>query len=155
MKVFEVMTTTVITINKDATILDAMKIMKDKEVGFLVIEDDKKAIGVITDRDIVLSLAKEISPNTNISKIMKKYVITVNLNEDVSNASDIMGYMQVKRLVVINENDDIVGVLSLTDLARCPLTEEIALETLIEISYTYPTKYLETDNLFQISAYIF
>lgn len=155
MKVFEVMTPIVITIKKDSTILNAMKIMKDKDVGFLIIEEDNKPIGVITDRDIVLTLAKEISPNTNISKVMKKYVITVNLNEDISNASDIMGYMQVRRLVVVNDSEDIVGILSLTDLARCPLTDEIALETMIEISYTYPTKKVENDKIYQTNAFIF
>ena len=155
MKVSEVMTTKVISIKKDDTILYAMKVMKEKDVGFLIVEENKKALGVITDRDIVLALAKEISTNTNISKIMKKYVITVNLNEEISNASDVMGYMQVHRLVVTNDLDEIVGILSLTDLARHPLTEEVALETLIEISYSYPTKYLETDNILQTNAYIF
>lgn len=155
MKVSEVMTTKVISIKKDDTILNAMKVMKEKDVGFLIVEENKKALGVITDRDIVLALAKEISTNTNISKIMKKYVITVNLNEEISNASDVMGYMQVHRLVVTNDTDEIVGILSLTDLARHPLTEEVALETLIEISYSYPTKYLETDNILQTNAYIF
>lgn len=155
MKVSEVMTTKVISIKKDDTILNAMKVMREKDVGFLIVEENKKALGVITDRDIVLALAKEISTNTNISKIMKKYVITVNLNEEISNASDVMGYMQVHRLVVTNDTDEIVGILSLTDLARHPLTEEVALETLIEISYSYPTKYLETDNILQTNAYIF
>lgn len=155
MKVLEVMTAKVISIEKDNTILDAMKVMTDKDVGFLIIEENKKALGVITDRDIIISLSKEISSNTNISKIMKKYVITVNQNEDISKASDIMGYMQVRRLVVTNDDGEIVGVLSLTDLAMNTLTEEIALETMIEISYTYPTKNMESDNIFQTNAYIF
>ena len=155
MKVSEVMTARVISIQKECSILDVMKLMKDKNVGFVVIEEDKEAIGVITDRDIVLSLSKEISHHTSISKIMKKYVISINEKIDISEASDIMGYMQVRRLVVVNDLNKIVGVLSLSDLARCTLTEEMALETLIEISYDYPTKNFENDNLFQISAYIF
>ena len=155
MKVSEVMTARVISIQKECSILDVMKLMKDKNVGFVVIEENKEAIGVITDRDIVLSLSKEISYHTSISKIMKKYVISINEKIDISEASDIMGYMQVRRLVVVNDSNKIVGVLSLSDLAKCTLTEEIALETLIEISYDYPTKNFENDNLFQISAYIF
>ena len=155
MKVSDVMTTRVISIKKENSILDAMKTMKEKNIGFLVIEEDNEAIGVITDRDIILALAKEISSNTNITKIMKKYVITVEENCDVAEASDVMGYMQVRRLVVVNKENKIVGVLSITDLLKRPLTEELALETMIEISYDYPTKNEETDNLFQISAYIF
>ena len=155
MNVSEVMTARVISTKKESSILDVMKLMKDKNVGFIIIEENKEAIGVITDRDIVLSLSKEISYHTNITKIMKKYVITINEKTTVSEASDIMGYMQVRRLVVINDHNKIVGVLSLSDLAKCTLTEELALETLTEISYDYPTKNFENDILFQISAYIF
>ena len=155
MKVSEVMTARVISIKKESSILDVMKLMKDKNVGFVIIEEDNEAIGVITDRDIVLSLSKEISFHTNITKIMRKYVITINEKTSASEASDIMGYMQVRRLVVVNDLNKILGVLSLSDLARCTLTEDLALETLIEISYDYPTKNFENDNLFQISAYIF
>ena len=155
MKVLEIMTARVISTKKESSILDVMKLMKDKNVGFVVIEEEKEAIGVITDRDIVLSLSKEISCNTNITKIMKKYVISINEKTPVDEASDIMGYMQVRRLVVVNDQNKIVGVLSLSDLAKCTSTEEIALETLIEISYDYPTRNFENDNIFQISAYIF
>ena len=66
-----------------------------------------------------------------------------------------MGYMQVRRLVVVNDQNKIVGVLSLSDLAKTIPTEQIALDTLIEISYDYPTRNLENDKIFQISAYIF
>ena len=86
---------------------------------------------------------------------MKKYVITINKESDASIASDMMGYMQVRRLVVVDDNNKIVGVLSLTDLASNPETEELALETLVEISYNYPTKNDTSDNILQVSAYIF
>ena len=155
MKVLDVMNKNVITIKKENTILDAMKIMKDKNIGFLIIEEDNEAIGIITDRDIVLSLSKELSTNTPINKIMKKYVITIETNSDVSIASDMMGYMQVRRLVVTNDENKICGVLSLTDLASCQKTEDLALETLIEISYNYPTKNDSVEDFLQLSAYIF
>ena len=80
MKVFEVMTKQVVTIKKEKTILEAMKIMRDKDIGFLIIEENDEAIGVITDRDIVLSLSKEIKTTTPINKIMKKYIITIYYN---------------------------------------------------------------------------
>ena len=86
---------------------------------------------------------------------MKKYVISIDKESEVSIASDMMGYMQVRRLVVIDENKKICGVLSLTDLASNSQTEELALETLIEISYNYPTKCDTNDNFLQVSAYIF
>ena len=86
---------------------------------------------------------------------MKKYVISINLDEDISIASDMMGYMQVRRLVVVDNNNEVCGVLSLTDLATNTQTENLALETLIEISYNYPTKIDKAQDLLQVSAYIF
>jgi predicted transcriptional regulator len=155
MKVLDVMKKNVIKVKKENSILEAIKIMKDKNIGFLIIEENDEAIGVITDRDITISMAKEISVNTRVEKIMKKYVITINKESDASTASDMMGYMQVRRLVVVDDNNKIAGVLSLTDLASNPETEELALETLIEISYNYPTKNDTSDNILQVSAYIF
>ena len=155
MKVLDVMVKNVITVKKEQTILDVLKIMKDNNIGFVVIEENNEAIGIITDRDIALCMVKEISINTQISKIMKKYVISIDKESEVSIASDMMGYMQVRRLVVIDENRKICGVLSLTDLASNSQTEELALETLIEISYNYPTKFDTNDNFLQVSAYIF
>ena len=155
MKVLDVMKKNVIKVKKENSILEAIKIMKDKNIGFLIIEENDEAIGVITDRDIIISMAKEISVNTKVEKIMKKYVITINKESDASIASDMMGYMQVRRLVVVDDNNKIVGVLSLTDLASNPETEELALETLVEISYNYPTKNDTSDNILQVSAYIF
>ena len=100
MKVNEVMSKNVIAVKKESTILDVMKLMREKNIGFIVISIDDSPIGVITDRDIVIALSKEISTSTQIMKIMKKYVITIKENVDVSEASDVMGYMQVRRLVV-------------------------------------------------------
>lgn len=154
MKAIDVMSSNVITVTKEASILEVMKKMKEENVGFIVISEDEEAIGVITDRDIVLSLSKEIQTTTQIQKIMKKYVITIKSDTFVSEASDLMGYMQVRRLVVVDDNNKIVGVLSVTDLLKHQLTEEYALETMIEISYNYPTKSLNPDEIFKTNAYI-
>ena len=155
MKVLDVMNKKVVTIKKDTSILDAMKVMRERNVGFLIIEEDNEALGIITDRDIVLILSKEISINTQVHKVMKKYVITIDEESEASIASDMMGYMQIRRLVVINKDNKIHGVISLSDLASTSQTEELALEALIEISYNYPTNTDEVDKFLQVSAYIF
>ena len=61
MKVLDVMNKNVITVSKENTILNVVKIMKELNVGFIIIAENNEAIGVITDRDITLSLTKEIS----------------------------------------------------------------------------------------------
>ncbi len=154
MKLFEAMNKNVITVKKEVTILDVMKTMREKEIGFIIIEEDNEAVGVITDRDIVLSLSREISLTTPINKIMKKYVITASEETELEKATDIMGYMQIRRLVVVNNENKIVGILSTTDLLSNPLTENLALDTLIEISYNFPTKCEETEGLLQTNVFI-
>ena len=154
MKLFEAMNKNVITVKKEVTILDVMRLMREKEIGFIIIEEDNEAVGVITDRDIVLSLSRELSITTPINKIMKKYVITASEETELEKATDIMGYMQIRRLVVVNNENKIVGILSTTDLLSNPLTENLALDTLIEISYNFPTKCEETDGLLQTNVFI-
>lgn len=154
MKLFEAMNKNVITVKKEVTILDVMRLMREKEIGFIIIEEDNEAVGVITDRDIVLSLSRELSVTTPINKIMKKYVITASEETELEKATDIMGYMQIRRLVVVNNENKIVGILSTTDLLSNPLTENLALDTLIEISYNFPTKCEETEGLLQTNVFI-
>ena len=154
MKLFEAMNKNVITVKKEVTILDVMRLMREKEIGFIIIEEDNEAVGVITDRDIVLSLSREINITTPINKIMKKYVITASEETELEKATDIMGYMQIRRLVVVNNENKIVGILSTTDLLSNPLTENLALDTLIEISYNFPTKCEETEGLLQTNVFI-
>lgn len=154
MKLFEAMNKNVITVKKEVTILDVMRLMREKEIGFIIIEEDNEAVGVITDRDIVLSLSREISLTTPINKIMKKYVITASEETELEKATDIMGYMQIRRLVVVNNENKIVGILSTTDLLSNPLTENLALDTLIEISYNFSTKCEETEGLLQTNVFI-
>ena len=154
MKLFEAMNKNVITVKKEVTILDVMRLMREKEIGFIIIEEDNEAVGVITDRDIVLSLSRELSVTTPINKIMKKYVITASEETELEKATDIMGYMQIRRLVVVNNENKIVGILSTTDLLSNPLTENLALDTLIEISYNFPTKCEETEGLLQTNEFI-
>ena len=154
MKLFEAMNKNVITVKKEVTILDVMRLMREKEIGFIIIEENNEAVGVITDRDIVLSLSRELSVTTPINKIMKKYVITASEETELEKATDIMGYMQIRRLVVVNNENKIVGILSTTDLLSNPLTENLALDTLIEISYNFPTKCEETEGLLQTNVFI-
>lgn len=155
LKVSDVMVKDVVTIKKEDSILEATKVMRDKDIGFLIIAENNEALGIITDRDIVVALSKEISINTNITKVMKKYVITANEKDELATATDTMGYMQIRRLVIIDDDKKIKGVLSLSDLLRYPLIEDLALETMIEISYNYPTQNDKTDITFQTSAFIF
>lgn len=151
MIVKDVMSRLVISVSKDTSILDVMKIMKEENLGFIVVKENKKAVGLITDRDIVLSLTTIYKLTDPISKIMKKHIISIDQHSHINDASDLLGNMQIKRLVVTNEQNELCGVMSIADLARHVLLEDNALEALTEISYDFNTN---NDSLLHIETYM-
>lgn len=155
MKVYEIMSNNVITINQNDTILDAMKLMKKHNISFLIITLEDKILGSISEHDIFINLTKELSTSTMIGKIMKKYVLTIDENDDVIEASDLMARCLTTKLAVINDKRNLVGILTLSDIAKNEITEEYALDTLIEISTINSTNYFDYDKKEQISAFIF
>ncbi|MFI3251634.1 MAG: CBS domain-containing protein [bacterium] len=138
MIVKDIMTRTVVAVNKDTSILSVMKLMRETNLGFIVITEEKKPVGVVTDRDIVIALSLTYKLEDSISLIMKKNIISIDQYSCINDASDLLGNMQIRRLLVVNENS-IVGILSIADLARHVLLEDNALEALTEISYDFNT----------------
>ena len=153
MKIYEIMQKNVYTVAPSDSIQKTIKLMKDMNLGFVVILENKIPVGVITDRDLLLVLEREINLNTPIQKVMKKYVVTINQNDDISDASDIMGYLQIRRLVVTNDFGQLTGVITVADLVRNVFSEEYGYEAITEISYDFSTKNDQDDNICQISAY--
>lgn len=153
MKIYEIMQRNIHSVSPSSSIKETINLMKKENLGFVVISEDKLPVGVITDRDLLMVIGKEINMDTPIEKVMKKYVIFVNQNDDVSDASDIMGYLQVRRLVVVNDFGHLVGIISVADLVRNVYTEEYGYEAITEISYDFSTLNDTTDKLLQISAY--
>ncbi len=151
MIVKDVMKQNVIYVSKHNSIMDVMKIMREYDLGFIIIVEDKFPIGVITDRDIVLSLSFLSKYDDKIESIMKKHIITINQYEHINDASDLLGNMQIKRLIVLNESNELCGVLSIADLARHVLLEDNALEALTEISYDFTT---QDDSFIQIETVV-
>jgi CBS domain-containing protein len=129
--------------------------MKKHNISFLIITLDDKILGSISEHDIFINLTKELSTSTMIGKIMKKYVLTIDENDDVIEASDLMARCLTTKLAVINDKRNLVGILTLSDIAKNEITEEYALDTLIEISTINSTNYFDYDKKEQISAFIF
>ena len=151
MKVYELMQKNVFTVKPTDSIKKTIEKMKLYNLGFIVIEEDKIPLGVITDRDLLFVIDREINLNTPIEKVMKKYVVTINQNDDISDASDIMGYLQIRRLVVTNDFGKITGVISVADLVKNVFSEEYGYEAITEISYDFSSKNDKTDKISQIS----
>ncbi|HEY8500510.1 MAG TPA: CBS domain-containing protein [Clostridia bacterium] len=143
MKVRDIMTKSVASISPDATIKDAAQMMQRHNVGSIPVVDTNGLVGIVTDRDIVVrNIASGQDPlSTPVKNVMTSQVTTVTPDEDVNKVSQMMSSRQIRRIPVV-ENQKLVGMVSLGDLATTGVTSMEASEALAEISK--PSKPLNT-----------
>lgn len=118
MQLSEVMTRNVETIRPDATLQEAAEKMKSLDVGVLPVADGQLK-GILTDRDIVVRCIAEgrEARSCKVSEVMSRDVATCHEDQDVQEAAKLMQEKQIRRIVVLNRDDKIVGIISLGDLA--------------------------------------
>ncbi len=121
MTVKELMTTSVCFLKPDAAISDAAALMKKNNIGVVPICDNRGCLlGLVTDRDILMRTSTADADSvklTKISDIMTTNLVTVSPEMNVHDAACLFSKKKVHRLPVL-ENDRLVGMLSLTDLAK-------------------------------------
>jgi len=103
--------------NPDVTVKEAAKIMTQYRIGSLIVMEDKKIVGIITELDILWKVvAGGLDPETTqIKDVMTKNVITVQANQTVEEAAELMVENEVKKLPVL-DNHKLVGIVTATDL---------------------------------------
>ena len=139
MKVCDIMSDRVVTIDQNEPVSAAAKLLKQCNVGALPVCDGEKRLrGILTDRDIVTRcVAAGADPaETKISEIMSRGVVTAGPFDEVSHAAKLMSGDQVRRLPVVSSGR-LVGVLSLCDMARDVNCDMEASEALSEISSNF------------------
>lgn len=120
MKVKECMCEEVFTCTPETTISQVAKMMSENHIGCVpVCDNQQEVVGIVTDRDIILraiACDKEAS-HTRVSDIMTTNTTCCEENDEISQASKLMGEYQIRRIPV-TENGRIVGILTLGDLAK-------------------------------------
>ena len=139
MQIRDIMTQGAEVVYTDAMAVEAALKMKDLDVGSLPVCDGEKLEGMITDRDIAIRLvaAGLDSSTTKVSDIMTPGAAYCFEDQTVAEASALMEAQQIRRLPILSREKQLVGMLSLGDLAlRTEGTEdqELADEALKEIS---------------------
>lgn len=131
-KIRDIMTKDVDVIHPNASLVQAADKMKRHNVGVLPVCDGDKLKGMVTDRDIVVrALAdKKSLDQTRVSEIMSRGVYYCYDHESSSEAADIMQDKKVRRLVVLNKDKRLVGMLSLEDLAMEKRSGDLIRKTL-------------------------
>ncbi len=109
----------VITVLPSSTVFEAAVMMKEHHIGtVLIVEEDRRLRGILTDRDIVMTIAADSrDPKTTaVRDIMTADPVTVNSDADVDSALRVMNREHVRRLPV-TEQGRLVGLLSTADVA--------------------------------------
>lgn len=106
------------------------KLMKDNDIGFLPITDHNKIVGVITDRDIVI---RGIALDTkDLQLIMSTNLVCIDINKSIDEAFNLYIKHRIKRLL-ITENNNIIGILSISDILKSDYQKERILEVIKSI----------------------
>lgn len=131
----DIMTTDLITLDMNSTCGEASQKMRDFNIGDVLIKNGDSLDGIITDRDIaVRCIAENMNPwETFLSDIATLDPLTATPQTPIHDCSEIMSQNQVRRLPII-ENDQLVGIVSLGDLAVDAPVESDIEEVLEEIS---------------------
>jgi len=115
----DIMTKPVVTIDESKTVKFAGELMKKTRKGTLIVTRKNKPVGIITDSDMIRKIiAKNAKPSElRVKVIMSKPLVTIKPDDDIVEATRKMKRSNIKRLPVV-EGGKVVGVLSLTDIAR-------------------------------------
>ena len=135
-RVGDVMVADVVTIEPSASLVTAAKRMRDANIGMLPVVDRGRVVGVITDRDLVVrAIACEADPaRTCVSDCLSEGVIPAHPDWPTERAIVTMAQAQVGRLPVLDDDERLVGVVTLSSMAFRSPHKAVALEAAQEVS---------------------
>lgn len=131
----EIMTRSVKTATRAMSLQEVAALMRDGDMGSIPVVEDGKLVGIVTDRDIVVrGVADGRDTATPIGEVMTAEVFSVRENDFVFEAIRLMGDRQVRRVPIVNDAGELVGIIAMADVALESEDEREIAETLEEIS---------------------
>jgi CBS domain-containing protein len=120
MRCKDIMNPDVECVSAGSTVREAARKMRDRNVGFLpVCDDEMRPVGAVTDRDIaVRGVAEDYKPTTSVDTIMSLEVIACRTDDDLRLARELMARHQKSRIMCINADGRLEGVISLSDIVQ-------------------------------------
>lgn len=128
MRLQDIMTIGVTTISPDASIQDAAKAMKKANVGLLPVVEGETLVGVVTDRDLVVRGLTRSELPTRVEDVMTAKAVTLARTADVQSAIRTMSDHKIGRILIVDENKKLQGVVSANDVARANTDERAVSE---------------------------
>lgn len=134
-KVKDIMSTEIASVNSDDSIERAAQLMKQYDVGSIPVCSQEKIIGIVTDRDIALRATAQgqKSQQQTVRDIMSSNPVVGSPDMDVHDAARIMSEKQIRRLPIVDQNN-LVGIVALGDISVEPDLQDNAEEALKNIS---------------------
>lgn len=143
MKCRDVMTKQVKTCKTDSTAKNALRIMHDWECGVVpVVDEHNKLAGIVTDRDIAIYTGQRDQRPAEIllNEFMTKPVLTCHANDHINTAIEKMKEYKIRRVPIVDDDNHVVGLISLGDVAVITHEEHETFEALEEISSPVSSK---------------
>ncbi len=114
----DIMKKTLIFVNPATTVFQVAKMMEQAGISAIFIKENETFVGIITDRDFATKIAANNLPfDTPAQKIMSSPLVTINHDESISVAAEMMSSKKLRKLAV-TDNGDIVGLITSTDLVN-------------------------------------
>ena len=115
----------IFTISPESTVLEAISLMADKGIGALVVTQQEKVVGILSERDYMrkVTLMKRTSEETTVSEIMTAKVLTVTKSTTVEDCLGLMTERHLRLLPVV-ENDKLIGLISIGDLVKAVMEDQ-------------------------------
>jgi len=115
----DVMVKQVITTRKDSTVEEAVKLMNEREIGCLIVTENDRPIGILTERDLlkrILVKSKDLK-GMKVQDVMSMPLISVEPNVQIGDASRLMFQKNIKKMPIVKKGE-LVGLVTLTDILR-------------------------------------
>ena len=118
MTVGDVMTKSVISVDVSISVNEAAKMMEDAKVGAVIVMENNTPVGIVTDRDFAVKVAAHAYQiSSPIKQIMSSPLLSINSDESIRTAADLMHDRGVRKLPVIDD-ENIVGMITATDIVN-------------------------------------
>ncbi|KAG2476335.1 MAG: putative signal-transduction protein containing cAMP-binding and CBS domains [Nitrosopumilales archaeon] len=114
----DIMTRALISVDSSTTVFQVAKMMEQGGIGAMIVKKDNIPTGIITDRDFAIKIAVEKLPlDTPVHKVASYPLQTINSNESILAAADLMSSKNIRKLAVV-EDSKVIGIITSTDLVN-------------------------------------
>lgn len=118
--------TKVWAIGPDASVADALELMKQKDIGVVLVMDGEALVGILSERDCArkVLLPGKSAKDTAVAEVMTPRVLCVSANQSAEECMALMTEKHIRHLPVVGEGDRVIGVISIGDIGRAIIAQQ-------------------------------